>query len=81
MSAPLLQLVGHDYAVRKVLFSPHVPSDLLSCSYDLSVKLWDIQTGRIARDFRHHTEFVVGIDWCLFVPGRVVGAGGRGARK
>lgn len=31
----------HRYAVRKVIFSPHAENILASCSYDMSVKLWD----------------------------------------
>jgi WD40 repeat protein len=29
------------YAVRRVVWSPHAASLLASCSYDMSVKLWD----------------------------------------
>lgn len=33
---------GHDYAVRKVAFSPHSPSLLASGSYDMTARVWDI---------------------------------------
>ncbi|KAG5385161.1 hypothetical protein IGI04_036631 [Brassica rapa subsp. trilocularis] len=39
--APLAVLNGHGYAVRKVKFSPHRRNLIASCSYDMSVCLWD----------------------------------------
>ncbi|CAO1631251.1 unnamed protein product [Parajaminaea phylloscopi] len=33
---------GHDYAVRKVAFSPHSPSLLASASYDMTARIWDV---------------------------------------
>lgn len=75
---PLQLLQGHQYAVRKVAWSPHLPDLLLSASYDMTCRLWsdggdridgaDVGTsmprelGRMER----HTEFVTGVDWCLF---------------
>ncbi|KAJ5925950.1 hypothetical protein N7454_007460 [Penicillium verhagenii] len=70
-------MVGHNYAVKKVAWSPHLSSVLLSASYDMTCRVWsdgsDVPTthvgptmgrelGRMAR----HTEFATGIDWCLF---------------
>ena len=74
-------LMGHEYAIRKVTWSPHLPDVLLSASYDMSCRVWSDgsalgngsggeavgiggggQLGRMDR----HTEFVVGVDWCLF---------------
>jgi peroxin-7 len=52
------------YPVKRVLFSPHSETQLLSCSYDMTVKLWDFQAPEDAllRSWDHHTEFVVGCD-------------------
>lgn len=82
---PVATLPGHDYAVRKVTWSPHLSDVLLSASYDMTCRVWTDGTamghgkedglvgdqlafgagrelGRMAR----HTEFVIGVDWCLF---------------
>lgn len=50
--------------MRRVLFSPHAESVLASCSYDMSVRLWDWRSGGGApmRGWDHHTEFAVGLD-------------------
>ena len=37
----LAVLLGHAYAVRRVAFSPHAQTLLASCSYDMTVRLWD----------------------------------------
>ena len=86
---------GHEYAVRKIAWSPHLSDVLLSASYDMTARVWSDgstgnggavqggvvqhpglgsgsgggmapgqgrQLGRMDR----HTEFVTGVDWCLF---------------
>lgn len=74
---PLAQLPGHDYAVRRVAWSPHVSDMLLSASYDMTARVWSdgsamgVATGQpqIAKEMgrmTRHTEFVTGVDWCLF---------------
>ncbi|KAJ5131377.1 uncharacterized protein N7515_007416 [Penicillium bovifimosum] len=83
---PLATMLGHEYAVRKVAWSPHLSNVLLSASYDMTCRVWSdrseagpggdmdvmragpgstvlgAELGRMGR----HTEFVTGIDWCLF---------------
>ncbi|MCJ1239346.1 peroxisomal targeting signal 2 receptor [Varicellaria rhodocarpa] len=79
---PTVVLPGHDYAVRKVTWSPHLSDVLLSASYDMTCRVWTDgsahamentqdplmyggggkELGRMAR----HTEFVIGVDWCMF---------------
>lgn len=38
--APANELLGHDYAVRSVAWSPHAPDVLLSTSYDMTARVW-----------------------------------------
>lgn len=39
--SPVNELIGHDYAVRKIAWSPHAPELLLSASYDMSARVWE----------------------------------------
>ncbi|DAA76027.1 TPA_exp: Uncharacterized protein A8136_1064 [Trichophyton benhamiae CBS 112371] len=82
---PLSAMIGHEYAIRKVSWSPHLSHVLLSASYDMTCRVWTdgsegmppgdadlTRSGPIATIGRElgrmgrHTEFVTGIDWCLF---------------
>eukprot|EP00300_Choanocystis_sp_HF-7_P010922 c17216_g1_i2.p1 GENE.c17216_g1_i2~~c17216_g1_i2.p1 ORF type:complete len:176 (+),score=35.08 c17216_g1_i2:494-1021(+) len=69
-SRELNMFAAHDLAVRRVVFSPHSPDIFASAAYDNSVILWSMKGGIIERT-KHHTEFVVGVDFNLFVPGRI----------
>ncbi|KAL2754293.1 hypothetical protein ACRALDRAFT_2028747 [Sodiomyces alcalophilus JCM 7366] len=40
-AGPVSILPGHDYAVRRLVWSPHASNVLLSASYDMTVRLWD----------------------------------------
>ncbi|KAF2148655.1 WD40 repeat-like protein [Myriangium duriaei CBS 260.36] len=72
-NGPLAALPGHEYAVRKLSWSPHLSDVLLSASYDMSCRVWTDgsamgvkpeprQLGRMDA----HTEFATGVDWCMF---------------
>ncbi|GAA99599.1 uncharacterized protein L969DRAFT_411797 [Mixia osmundae IAM 14324] len=37
-------LLGHDYAIRKVAWSPHSATLLASASYDMSARIWNAQS-------------------------------------
>jgi peroxin-7 len=86
---PIAVLPGHEYAVRKVTWSPHLSDILLSASYDMTARVWtdgsamgvggpprqenmvEAQNmayggGREMGRMEQHTEFVTGVDWCLF---------------
>jgi peroxin-7 len=76
-SGPVNLLKGHEYAVRKVSWSPHLSDTLLSASYDMSCRVWaDGSTednggsgagfGREIGRMDAHTEFAMGVDWCMF---------------
>ncbi|KAL0255026.1 peroxisomal targeting signal 2 receptor [Diplodia seriata] len=85
LNGPVAVLPGHEYAVRRLTWSPHLSDVLLSASYDMTCRVWTDGTamgnnpaeaaaknpmsfgggqelGRMGR----HTEFVTGVDWCLF---------------
>ncbi|KAI0159726.1 WD repeat domain-containing protein [Xylariaceae sp. FL1272] len=71
-------MLGHDYAVRRLAWSPHAADILLSASYDMTVRLWTdgstmapdqaspVKPGLQLGVMNRHTEFVTGVDWCLF---------------
>lgn len=63
--------------MRKLAWSPHLSDVLLSASYDMTCRVWTDGTSNTQQDvFRgggkelgrlgRHTEFVTGVDWCLF---------------
>ncbi|KAH6673331.1 peroxin 7 [Halenospora varia] len=81
-AGPVAELHGHRYAVRKVAWSPHLSDVLLSASYDMTCRVWTDGSamgqqlphpgisapsqGRQLGQMDRHTEFVTGVDWCLF---------------
>ena len=101
-AGPVVVLPGHDYAIRRVTWSPHLSDTLLSASYDMTCRVWTDgsakavpgelagqggvhggggfggqgdgarEMGRMGR----HTEFVVGVDWCMFGAEGWVGSAG-----
>ena len=75
------ELVGHDYAVRRIAWSPHWSDIILSASYDMTVRVWSdgstqapgigaaqpvAGAGRMLGVMDKHTEFCAGVDWCMF---------------
>lgn len=77
-AGPQAVMQGHEYAVRRVAWSPHASDVLVSASYDMTVRLWNdggggpvapapgARVGRQMGIMNRHTEFVTGVDWCLF---------------
>lgn len=75
---PLSVMPGHEYAVRRLAWSPHSSDILISASYDMTVRLWNDgslmpqnapmgpRIGSQMGIMNRHTEFVTGVDWCLF---------------
>ncbi|KAI5303971.1 peroxisomal targeting signal 2 receptor [Ascosphaera pollenicola] len=75
-------MAGHDYAIRRLAWSPHLSNVLLSASYDMTCRVWSDESdkpvggaplhiggptnGREMSRMNRHTEFVTGIDWCMF---------------
>lgn len=76
-SGPVNLLSGHEYAVRKLSWSPHLSDVLLSASYDMTCRVWTDGSevdkggsgaglGREMGRMDRHSEFAMGVDWCLF---------------
>ncbi|CAL1714215.1 unnamed protein product [Somion occarium] len=67
------QFAGHEYAVRKVQWSPHRPDLLASASYDMSCRVWSTNPTAAGTNLVYihdpHTEFVVGCGWSLYEEG------------
>lgn len=82
---PVSTMAGHQYAIRKLAWSPHHSSLLLTASYDMTCRVWDdladrhppnMQAaasgpttpilGQQVGEMGRHSEFVAGVDWCLF---------------
>jgi peroxin-7 len=63
---PLSVLNGHKLTCRKVMFSPFFAGILASVGYDMNVIIWDIKKNEPVNIFKHHREFVYGLDFSLF---------------
>lgn len=46
-SATVATLLGHEYAVRKVAWSPHSPNILASGSYDMTARVWSMDAASL----------------------------------
>jgi peroxin-7 len=66
LNAPLQVLTGHNLAVRRVKYSPFSSDVVASASYDMTVRVWNLQTPMEPVIHTHHTEFAVGVDFSLF---------------
>jgi peroxin-7 len=48
VATPLAAILGHEYAVRKVAYSPHAPQLLASASYDMTARIWDADAAALS---------------------------------
>mmetsp|Transcript_28735 Transcript_28735/g.20795 ORF Transcript_28735/g.20795 Transcript_28735/m.20795 type:complete len:106 (-) Transcript_28735:78-395(-) len=71
---PIMVLTGHTLAVRRIKFSPYHANLLASASYDMSVYIWDCNTQQAINRFDNHSEFVVGLDFNMFVENQLATA-------
>ncbi|KAI7850850.1 hypothetical protein BDC45DRAFT_517296 [Circinella umbellata] len=55
---PVLKLSGHGRKVGQVLFHPTASNVLASASTDLTIKLWDIESGQERQEVTGHTEII-----------------------
>ena len=74
--APVNELLGHEFAIRKVVWSPHEPAELLSASYDMTCRVWidrsqdqripDLFPGGCKNIMNMHKEFATSCDYSLW---------------
>ena len=74
-SVPVSVLAGHTLAVRRVKCHPHIPNEIVSCSYDMTLRHWDLSIRKQINCYNHHTEFAVGLDISLFEKDQVASTG------
>jgi peroxin-7 len=48
--ATVATLLGHEYAVRRVAWSPHSSNILASASYDMTARIWSIDAGSLGNN-------------------------------
>jgi peroxin-7 len=53
---------AHDYAIKRIKFSPHLQHLLGTVAYDMKTKLWHPVYGLVC-ETKNHTEFSYGIDF------------------
>nr|XP_022918396.1 peroxisomal targeting signal 2 receptor [Onthophagus taurus] len=76
LNQPIFQLIGCEYAVRRVQFSPHNLSVIASVSYDFTTRIWDFnKCPEAIETINHHTEFVYGLDWNVLKKGELADCG------
>lgn len=74
---PLNELLGHQFAIRKLQWSPHNSQELLSTSYDMTARVWmdlsndrarflNTPPGSMKGVMNQHKEFVIGCDYSLW---------------
>ncbi|OCB90741.1 WD40 repeat-like protein [Sanghuangporus baumii] len=72
-------MLGHEYAVRKVQWSPHHADVLATASYDMTCRIWSTNSPPGRPPLLHiqdaHTEFVVGCSWSLYDEGLLASCG------
>ena len=78
MDQPLMVLMGHQLAVKRIKFSPYHANILASASYDMSVKVWDCNVQRHINQFEQHSEFATAVDFSNFAEGLMLSAGWDG---
>ncbi|KFM57129.1 Peroxisomal targeting signal 2 receptor, partial [Stegodyphus mimosarum] len=70
MQGPLFMLVGHEYAIRQLKFSPFLRGSLASVSYDFTTRFWNWNIPHALQIHKEHKEFVYGIDFNPLKPGQ-----------
>ncbi len=72
-TSPIRSFTGHENQISMIVFSAD-GKKLVSASYDQSVRLWDIETGKELNSFKKHTDWVKTI--AISNDGEIIVSGG-----
>uniref|UniRef100_A0AAR2JAU3 Coronin n=1 Tax=Pygocentrus nattereri TaxID=42514 RepID=A0AAR2JAU3_PYGNA len=63
LTEPRCILQGHTEKIYSIKFHPHASGLLVSSSYDMTVRLWDLDTGNEVRKLSGHQDQIFGMAW------------------
>ncbi|XP_041943104.1 coronin-7-like isoform X3 [Alosa sapidissima] len=63
LTEPECVLQGHTEKIYSIKFHPHASGLLVSSSYDLTVRLWDLQSGKEVKKLKGHDDQIFGMAW------------------
>lgn len=63
-NVPVSTLSSHEHLVSRIAFSRSDTSQLVSCSRDKTIKVWDVSSGWCTKTIRGHSDWVRGVDLC-----------------
>ncbi|XP_051573038.1 coronin-7 isoform X3 [Myxocyprinus asiaticus] len=63
LTEPECILQGHTEKIYSIKFHPHASSLLASSSYDLTVRLWNLETGEEIKRLSGHQDQIFGMAW------------------
>lgn len=66
-NVPVSTLSSHDHLVSGIQFSRTDTSQLVSCSRDKTIKVWDVSSGWCTKTIRGHSDWVRNVDLCSSV--------------
>ncbi|MCJ8739482.1 hypothetical protein PDJAM_G00047780, partial [Pangasius djambal] len=63
LTEPECVLQGHTEKIYSIKFHPHASGLVVSSSYDMTVRLWDLETGREVKKLSGHQDQIFGMAW------------------
>ncbi|KAM5152135.1 coronin-7-like [Mantella aurantiaca] len=63
LSEPHSVLIGHNERIYTVRFHPCASDILASSSYDMTVRVWNLQTGKDVLTLQGHDDQIFSLDW------------------
>ncbi|KAI4890469.1 hypothetical protein NFI96_021847 [Prochilodus magdalenae] len=63
LTEPECILQGHTEKIYSIKFHPHASGLLVSSSYDMTVRLWDVETGNEVKKLSGHQDQIFGMAW------------------